>query len=155
MGMEVKKNMQHKKFDLVTLIIVTISMGIAGFFWGLLYQKNKGIKSQMGEMGRQVRGMTKQRSGFQGKQSVSGEVVSVDENTITVKTSDGGSKVIVYTNDIKVDKTTEGAIADVVTGTNITTFGSESNGTVVAERISVGVSVPQGREGAQPPPKTQ
>lgn len=143
---------------------IAIGVGALAFFGGMQYQKsqrgsnftgqmaggNRGFNPRMnegvqGNGGNQMPGGTKE-NGFQAKKPVSGEIVSIDKNTITVKTQDGSSKIITYSDQIKVNKISEGTISDLKTGVQITVAGEEStSGIVNAQSISIGSVPTQGK----------
>jgi hypothetical protein len=123
------------KNSLIITIIVAIVIGFLGFFGGMQYQKSQRVTFPQG-LGQ--RGMGNQRT-FMGNRPVSGEIAGLDDKTITVKSQDGSSKIIVYSASTKVNKTTEGAISDLKTGEQIMVIGTEgTDGTVTAQSISVG-----------------
>ena len=70
---------------------------------------------------------------------VSGEVLSQDENSVTVKEADGSSKIVILSDKTSINKTTSGSKTDLKTGEKITAFGtSNSDGSITAENISIG-----------------
>jgi hypothetical protein len=138
------------KNNLLKIIIVAIVVGALGFFGGMQYQKSQRGNFLTNNNQRFVGGMNQQAGTVRqgraaGFSPVSGEITSLDENTITVKTQDGSSKIIVYSSSTKVNKTSEGSMSDLKVGEQIMTIGSTgSDGTVTAESISVGGPVMQG-----------
>ncbi|NTU46355.1 hypothetical protein HGA88_01905 [Candidatus Roizmanbacteria bacterium] len=163
--------MQEKKFNLITVIVVGIFTGIFGFFGGLQYQKSQngtspsaqfaGTNAQPenaqggnGGSGTTTSG-TRPTSGAnaQGKRPISGEIVSIDKDSITVKTQDGSSKIVIYSTQTKVNKTTEAAVSELKTGTQINVIGSEgTDGTVTAQTIAIGTGLFPGVSGGGQPP---
>jgi hypothetical protein len=135
------------KNNLVVTIIVAVIVGGISFFGGMQYQKSQvsnfaGVPSQFGQrmigqgfggsQGRQ--GSTPMRSGG----FASGEITSIDNNTITIKTQDGSSKIIIYSDSTKVNKTSDGSKSDLKVGERITAVGTESSGSITAQDISIG-----------------
>jgi len=156
------------KNNLIKIIILVIVVGALGFYGGMLYQKNQrgnfsggsfqrfstGANQQAGRQGTSVRS-----GGF-----ASGEITSIDNNTITIKTQDGSSKLVVYSDSTKVNKTSEGSKSDLKVGEKITAIGSESSGMITAQNIAIGNGMLQmgapgrvqsGQDGQQPPAATQ
>lgn len=76
--------------------------------------------------------------GTPGDQFVTGEVLSSDAKSITVKTQDGGSKIIYTSAETKISKSTAGALTDIKTQTQIVVSGTaDSSGIVTAKTIQI------------------
>ncbi len=74
-------------------------------------------------------------AGFGG---VSGELLSKNEDSITVKLNDGGSKIVYFVNTTKVSKTIDGSIEDLQIGANIMINGdANEDGSVIARTIQI------------------
>jgi hypothetical protein len=150
----------------ITLVIAVI-VGAVGFYGGMQFQKSQrgsfpggmnGMPNGLPIGGSGARGNTS-KTGI-GSRPFSGEITKVDQNTITVKTQDGSSKIVIFSTSTKVNKTTEGASTDLVTGGQVTVIGTEgTNGTITAQNIAVGSSAlpnmpagnPPTENGQQPP----
>jgi len=119
--------MQNKK---IITIIVALTVVVAGsFYGGMLYEKNKFSKTGIARGGN-LPGADGQRrpggaGGFAGARGgaagesggfVAGEIISKDEKGITVKTSDGGSKIIFFSDSTTVGKSVSGSADDLVSG---------------------------------------
>ncbi len=97
---------------------------------------------------------------FQGGGAVTGTIISSDANSITVKTGDGSTKIVLISASTPISKTSEGSAADLTAGQNVIVTGTtNSDGTVIANRVQVGASLPaftdgrgQGPNGAAPGP---
>jgi hypothetical protein len=146
LGLREGVNMMNKK-HLITTIVIAILVGAVGFYAGIQYQKSQrssvfgnfqrgnGAIMMQGENGKQQGGNTMMRAGG----PVAGEITKIDDNTITVKTNDGSSKIVIYSSSTKVNKTTEGSKSDLTVGEKIMVIGSTgSDGAVTAQTISVG-----------------
>lgn len=69
---------------------------------------------------------------------VNGEIISKDNQSITIKSSDGGSKIILFSNATQIIKTISGTTQDLQVGENITTNGtSNSDGSISAQSIQL------------------
>lgn len=149
----------NNKSLIILMAAVVIALG-AGFFGGMEYQKNKRVTNfrsnfsgnQQGTTARN--GNTTSRNGTpSGSQPVSGEIVSIDDTGITIKTPNGGSKIVVFSNSTVINKTTEGSKSDLKTGDSVMVIGTIStDGTVTAETVSIGVTGLQFQGGMGEPP---
>lgn len=142
------------KNSFITIIVIAVVVGALGFFGGMQYQKSKGGSFAPGRFqnGLNRPSGTQARGGFQGGRPVSGEIVSIEENTITVKTQDGSSKIVIYSDSTKVNKTSEGSKEDLKTGEQIMVIGTEgTDGIVTAQSISIGGNILRGMPSGQPP----
>lgn len=142
-----------KNKGLIIGIVVVLVVGGGGFFAGLQYQKSK-APSFAGERGDFSRDQFNQgddhqpgrNSGFRGRFSgqgrpVSGEVIAKDDESITVKVQDGGSKIIFISDTTTVAKTEEGSLDDLAEGTQVLVFGSQNaDGSITADNIQLNSS---------------
>ncbi|MDO8736234.1 MAG: hypothetical protein Q7K29_04030 [Thermoleophilia bacterium] len=68
----------------------------------------------------------------------SGEVVSKDDKSITIKLQDGSSETIYFSSSTTVSETTTGSTSDLKTGQTVVVIGSNSsNGSVTAQSIQI------------------
>lgn len=73
---------------------------------------------------------------------VSGTILSVDDTGITVKTADGGSKIVLVTSSTTLVKTEEATRDDLVVGQEVTVVGeANEDGSVTASRIQLGTAL--------------
>ncbi len=123
-----------KKNLLVTIIISLFCLG-GGFFAGLKYQQNK-ISARF----RQFSNQNFNRISGQGRISrvVNGEILSVEEKSLTVKLQDGSSKIILFSQDTQINKAQQATTQDLKEGEKIAVFGLEnSDGTITAQNIQL------------------
>lgn len=79
---------------------------------------------------------------FQGGNAVSGSIISADATSITVKTADGSTKIVLLSGSTPISKVAEGTMADLLAGQNVIVTGTTNDdGTVTATRIQVGVNL--------------
>jgi hypothetical protein len=70
---------------------------------------------------------------------VSGEIISVDENSITVKMEDASSKIVLLSKDTLINKSSVGSLENLIKGENVMVIGkTNSDGSVSAQTISIG-----------------
>lgn len=132
------------------IIAVTATLFVAGgggFFTGMKYQESKtpsfarmfDNNGQVGNMQFSGRNGNSTESGMRGFSPVSGEIIESDDKSITVKESDGSSKIVFITENSTVNKTEEGSKDDLATGTKVVIFGqSNSDGSITAQSIQIG-----------------
>lgn len=126
----------NKKIIFNILGIVVI-VGVA-FYGGTVYgKKNNNLSSSpvgagqlSGFNGVGARGMN---NGF-----TSGEIISKDESSITIKSQDGSTKIALVGLKTQIMKSTTGSLDDLVTGASVTVTGvSNSDGSVTAESVQI------------------
>lgn len=139
--------------NLMTIVAVAVVVVALGFFGGMQYQKSKSPSFEPGQFqnGMVRRDGTATRNGdFQGARPVNGEIVSIDENTLTVKIQDGSSKIVILSDSTVINKTSDGSKEDLKEGEQIMVIGTEGvDGTVTAQNISIGGRYLQGTPGIQ------
>jgi hypothetical protein len=91
--------------------------------------------------------------GRNGGNMVSGSIIAVDDSGITVKTSDGSTKIILVSGSTSISLTKEGSKSDLVTGEAVVVSGTaNSDGTVTASSIMLGTSLGFGGAPGDTPP---
>jgi hypothetical protein len=131
-----------------TLIVITFILVTAGaFFGGMKYAESKsaastanknGLVGLQNGQGQNFRG---QNGGFgRGANGggTSGEILSMDDKSITVKLRDGGSKIIFFSPSSKITKSVDGAVSDLKVGESIMAAGTaNSDGSLTAQTIQL------------------
>lgn len=122
---------------ILTPVIIVLALAVGGgFFAGTQYQKSK-VPSSAGSDHQNVRGMLSERFSGQ-EQPISGEIITKDNERITVKNEDGGSKIIFLSDDTTIRKTETGSLDDLSEGTRVLIFGSENaDGSITANNIQL------------------
>jgi hypothetical protein len=130
---------------IIPIILVAVVVGGVSFFGGMKYGQSK-ITSEFPDAGNffgQMSGNRGQNAsstrGFGGGGGiVSGEIISKDSSSITVKLQNGGSKIIFYSDTTEISKTTSGATTDLKEGETIIVGGTTSqDGSVTAKTIQI------------------
>jgi len=76
--------------------------------------------------------------GGAGANFLNGEVIAKDEQSLTLKMSDGSSKIVFFSDSTQISKTTEGSVSDIETGKQIMVSGSQnSDGSYTAKTIQL------------------
>ena len=139
--------MQNKK--IIVSIGVCVLIALISFWGGVSYGKSKssvnsftkgqGSFNQNGtnfQGGRMMGQNTK--GGGNGGGFTSGEVISMDATSMTIKLRDGGSKIVLFSPTSKVEKTVDGTITDVAVGKSVMVTGTTNpDGSVSATSIQM------------------
>jgi hypothetical protein len=128
----------NKNIIIVGIGIVALLIGGgAGFFGGMQFQKGKTpVRGQFGANGTFTRGAG--RGGANGM-AVRGQIISADNNSVTVKMMDGSTKIVILSSNTMIGKTTSGSASDLTNGSNVTVFGTtNSDGSITAQNVQVG-----------------
>jgi hypothetical protein len=146
--------MKKNNTTIITILLVVIGIG-AGFFGGMKYtdyQRTQGRAGGARQFPAGTNGQIQNRNGLGGR-PVTGEVINIDDTSITVKTQDGGSKIIMLSNTTTYSKTAEGTIQDVVVGRQVGVVGTEnSDKSMTAQTIQLNPQFRMGTVSAQPTP---
>ncbi len=74
----------------------------------------------------------------QGFQPVNGEIISSDDKSITVKLTDGSSKIVLVSEKTTINKASQATKVDLKTGEKVAVFGQQNtDGSVTAQRIQL------------------
>lgn len=154
-----------KKQYLITLITVIV-IGAGAFFGGMMFQKSqdsiKGLTGTALTKKLESLGSTAGTRTFDGNINganfpggfpggdtnasgrragggfVNGQIISMDNQSITIKQQDNSTKTVYYSSTTKIDKTVTGASSDLTVGTDVTTSGtSNTDGSVTATTIQI------------------
>jgi hypothetical protein len=153
-----------KKWLIPVIVVVVIAVAVGGFFGGratagggspTLEQATARLQSatpqEMQQALQNGRGSGSNGApGFFGGNgaragggAVAGTIVSADSSSITVKSENGSTKIVLVSGSTTVAKTQPGTMADLTPGqTVIVTGTSNTDGTVTATRVQVGATLP-------------
>jgi hypothetical protein len=128
-----------------TIYIVGAVLVIIAFFGGMMYGKTSCLsaasadrQSRMAAIGGAYGGRGGTRGGNTGGGFLSGQILSKDSNSLTIKLRDGGSKIVFLSASTTVQKQTEGSVGDLNVGTEVTAMGSpNTDGSVNAQSIQI------------------
>ena len=143
--------MKNKKI----VLMVAGALVIAGLsFWGgVKYGQSKStstqLSSRMGSFSQngmgQNTGRTNIRGGINGEM-VSGEILSMDTKSVTIKLNDGGSKIVFFSPSTKIEKTIDGVAGDLIVGKQVSVIGpANSDGSVNAISIQMRPTLTQNK----------
>jgi len=86
-----------------------------------------GTGQMMGRGNDDSRGQGQQVGGMmRGNRQIAGEVISLDDKTMTVKMPDGSSKIILLSSTMTVSKSVEAPKTDLKVGSKVAVFGAQN-----------------------------
>ena len=125
-----------KNNNLLITVVAAIIVGAVAFYGGMQYQKTQkgtgasGFTRQGGMMGR--------FGGANGTRPVTGDILSVDSSSMTVKLADGSSKIVLFSASTSINKAAKGSVSDLKAGEKVATFGTaNSDGSITAQNIQL------------------
>ena len=133
---------------IVAGVAVVVAAG-AGFLGGMQYQKTKVVanfrgnfaQGQMNGINGQTRATgTRTGSGMQQgmRGMIVGEVTAKDDKSLTVKLTDGSSKIVVLSGSTTYALSSEASLDKIAIGSKISAFGtSNSDGSTTATSIEI------------------
>ena len=144
-----------KQSIIVSCVVVLLLLGGA-FYGGMRYDRVKiplpsgGFASmanlsqeerqtRMQQFGVNVNGAARQRGAQAGGGGfTNGEIIAKDDQSVTLKLVDGGSKIIFFSGETKVTKSVDGTMEDVKMGANVMAIGSANqDGSITAQTIQI------------------
>ncbi len=149
-----KEESSMKNLSPMVVGLVALLVGASGgFFGGMQYQKSQAPTFNRGQFGASTGfggngtngGMMSGRAGGVGGaggrgsfRPVNGEIISTDDKSITVKLTDGSSKIVMLSDKTSINKADTVSKDQLTVGTKVAVFGSEDTaGTVTAQNIQV------------------
>ncbi|MFH1162412.1 MAG: DUF5666 domain-containing protein [Candidatus Jorgensenbacteria bacterium] len=134
------KNKTMKKIIVLAIVGVVVIGGVS-FYGGMRYGKSSAQPAQgMGRFGNLPAGQqrTDQRGAFAGGGGTSGEIVSADNQSITLKLREGSSKIVFFSSSTKIMKSTDGARSDLTSGVQVVVSGTANpDGSITAQTIQL------------------
>jgi len=127
-----------KNKNLLIAIVVAVVFGGAGFFGGMKYQQSKNPRFSNRVFGPSGSLNFRGAQNGQNFRPVNGEIMSVDDKSITVKLSDSSSKIVLLSDSTVISKSESAAKEDLKVGEKISAFGSQNqDGSITANTIQL------------------
>lgn len=131
--------MKNKKIGLAVAGVVLVGASFGG---GYAFATSQTPTGPSFTMGANMPGGQFMRTGGTGNRMmggfISGEILSKDANTITVKTQDGSTKIVLVGGSAQILKSEITTTSDLVVGENVTVTGStNSDGSLTAQSIQL------------------
>jgi len=140
---------------ILIFIVSIIIVGSGAFYGGMKYQESKNplsgfSRQNFDNLSEEQRQQLQANAGGTlpggasrraGSNFLSGEVIAKDEKTLTLKTPDGGSKIVFLSASTTVSKMDDGSVNDIEIGKQIMINGQQnSDGSYTAQTIQMGQS---------------
>lgn len=148
------------KNNYIMTVVVAIIVGGAAFYGGMQYQMTK-VPTMGGQFGGRGNaqmgaggpgGMQGGQRAAMGMTPFAGEIISQDDTSVTVKLTDGSTKIVLISDSTAINKASTGTKTDLTTGEQITVFGAQNqDGSVTAQSVSIGGNMMMRGMGGQAP----
>ena len=141
-----------KKILPIFIVIIAV-VGAGSFYGGMKYQESKtpqrptaGNFQNLQNLSPEERQQRLQQFGVGGQGNraqsgggfIGGEIIGKDAQSITVKSNDGSSKIVFFSNTTKIMKSAEGSPSDLATGKQVSVNGkTNQDGSITAETIQL------------------
>ena len=138
------------KNTIIIFAIIVVVVGAGFFYGGMSYAKSKsgarnlvfGQRQGFGVAGggilRDSTGQLRNGGNRAAGSFINGEIIAQDDKSITVKSVDGGAKIIFLAAGTQITKSVDGSITDLELGKNVMITGSaNSDGSVTAQSIQL------------------
>ena len=122
------------KYAKFIIPVVTLLVGLGGgVFAGIKYQQSK-----IPSFTRRNGFMTGNANMMNRGRAITGEIISQDDKSITVKMSDGSTKIVFLAGNTTYEKSDTASVGDLKTGTKVLVFGNtNSDGSVTAQNVQI------------------
>ena len=130
------------KKTLLSILVVAVVVGGGSFYGGMKYAENKAVSDRQQRIQQFGGSGTGFRNGGSGNRTAggfaSGEILSKDDKSITIKMRDGGSKIIFFSDTTEIGKFVNGTSSDLEVGKNVFINGTaNSDGSITAQTIQL------------------
>lgn len=139
-----KKINENRKALIIGVVSLVIGIVLGYFIGGMLSGKNAS-QNAGNNFGSRAQGGFSQMTGKNGTQSnrqfgggVSGEIISLSENNMVIKSRDGGSRIVLLSGSSEVSKNVFGSTTDLVVGNQVMITGAANpDGSINASMIQI------------------
>lgn len=141
------------KKTIATFVAIVGVVGAGAFYGGVKYGMGKnvsgadrsqfagrqgGMQNGQGSQNQRTVGSGKQGTGGADSGFSGGEIISKDDKSVTIKTKDGGSKIVYFSDATSIGKETSGATSDLAVGQQVMINGkTNTDGSVAAQNIQI------------------
>lgn len=132
--------MKKNKVIVSSILVAVVLIGVS-FYGGMKYGQSNKVsvdRTNFGQRNPQIVGNNTLGGNRTLGGMVSGEIISIDDKSITVKSQDGGSRIIFLSASTTISKMTEGNLSDLIVGSNISINGSSNtDNSINAQTIQI------------------
>lgn len=131
------------KKNTIVVVVIGVLMVVAAFFGGMKYSQSQTVGQRGGGNYPSLQGPGRNGGGMngnitKGSNVVAGEVLSMDDKSVTLKLPAGGSKIVLLSDKTLVTKSVEGSKADIKQGITLMVNGiTNTDGSVTADNIQI------------------
>ncbi|MFA5021243.1 MAG: hypothetical protein WC517_04265 [Patescibacteria group bacterium] len=125
---------------IIAAIIAIIIVGAGSFYGGTIYAGSKRSAGAFGQgnLAGRAPGAGIGSPGAQGAGFVNGDVISLDDKSVTVKDKNGSSKIVFFSDSTEIGKFVAGSLSDLTVGETLMVTGkTNSDGSVTAQSIQI------------------
>lgn len=138
------------KSSAIISIISIVVIGIVSFYAGTKYQENQKPQNAIFNSNGNPRGQLGQRFG----RPITGDIISQDDKSITVKMPDSSSKIIFLSDSTQYNQNIAAQKNDLKIGNKIAVFGTQnSDGSITAQNIQLNPQMRGIMENQSPSPR--
>lgn len=128
----------------VSLLAVAV-VGGGAFFGGMKYQESKSITFSAARNFQGMAGGMAVNNGARANRvaggMIAGEITAIDDESITVKSADGASKTVFFSEKTAIGNFIAAQSADLAVGQSVTATGTAgTDGSIVANNIQIGAA---------------
>ncbi len=128
-----------KKILLIIIVIIIIIIVSGGVFYGGIKYAQTKIFQRFQQLGASVVNPVGERIRNQGGANfITGEIISKDDKSITIKLRDGGSKIVFWSGSTEITKSAKGSVDNLQTGAQVVINGNQNtDGSITASSVQI------------------
>lgn len=147
------------KKTIATFVAIVGVVGAGAFYGGVKYGMGKnfsgadrnqlasrqgGMQNGQGGQNQRMAGSGKQGAGAADGGFLGGEIISKDDKSVTIKTRDGGSKIVYFSDATLIGKETSVTTSDLAVGQQVLINGKTgTDGSITAQNIQIRTTTEQ------------
>lgn len=142
--------MKNKQTHVISMAILIVAIAIGSFFTGIKYQQRQSISNLRQQMADRIGfgqgtgrnainpDSIKNRGQAPGFRQNFGEIISIDDKTLTLKMTDGSSKIVIFSDTTNISQSASATKEDLQVGTKIMVNGeTNSDGSITSRNIEI------------------